>query len=264
MNTRRQMLRITFVVVGFVWFPSVAFGQVKVIMSGGFAAAYQNVLPEFERATGIRVTTTTGASQGTGPDTIGGQLRRGEPADVVILSREGLDELIAAGKIAAGTDVDLAQTPIGLAVRAGAPKPDISTLDAFTQTLLRAKSIAFPGSTTGIYMMTTLFPRLGIADKITMKITTTNRGAASVALVAKGDAELALQPVSELLHAPGVDFVGPIPAEAQYISVFSAAVVSGSKETEAAKRLIAFLASSSATAAIKNSGMEPSKTRVLR
>lgn len=236
-----------------VW-PTAAFAQIKVITSGGFAAAYQEVLPEFERATGLTVTTGSGGSQGSGPDTIGAQLRRGVSADVVIMSREGLDDLIAEGRIVAGTDVNLAQTPIGLAVRAGAPKPDISTVDAFTQTLLRATSVALPGSTTGIYLTTKIFPRLGIVDTVTVKIT--SRGAESVALVAAGVAELAIQPVSELLHVPGVDLVGTIPTEVQYMSVFSAAVVAGSQEIAASRRLIAFLASDSVTAVLTKSGME--------
>jgi molybdate transport system substrate-binding protein len=240
-------------------FPTAALAQVKVIMSGGFAAAYQQVIPEFERTTGITVTTASGASQGQGPDTIGAQLQRNVPADVVILSKEGLGDLIAAGKIVAGTAVDLAQTPIGVSVRAGMPKPDLSTVDAFRQALLRTKSIALPGSTTGIYLTTDLFPRLGIADKIAVHITA--RGTEATAMVAAGGADIAIQPVSELVHVAGLDFVGTIPSEVQYISVFTAAVVSNSKELEAAKRLIAFLASDEALAAIRNSGMEPATKR---
>jgi molybdate transport system substrate-binding protein len=236
--------------------PAASFAQVKVITSGGFSAAFREALPEFERTAGITVTTTTGASQGSGPNTIGAQLRRGVAADVVIMSREGLSDLIAEGRIVSGTDVDLAQTPLGVAVRAGAPRPDISTVDAFKQTLLRAKSITFASSTTGIYLMTKLFPRLGIADELAKKSTT-----AAVAAVASGEAELAIQPVSELLHVQGVDFVGTIPPEVQYVSVFAAAVVAGSKELEASKRLIAFLVSENAAMAIKKSGMEPSRPR---
>jgi molybdate transport system substrate-binding protein len=230
--------------------------QVNVIMSGGFAAAYQEVLPNFEQATGIKVITGRGASQGDGPNTIRAQLRRGVPADVVILSREGLADLIVEGRILAGTDIDLAQTPIGVAVRAGAPKPDISTVDSLKQTLLSAKSVTFSSSTTGLYLTTKLFPRLGIADEMKRKSTTSG-----VAVVASGDAEIAVQPVSELLHVTGVDFVGTIPAEIQHLSVFAAAVVAGSKEPEASKRLIAFLASTDVEAAIEKSGMEPSKRR---
>ena len=130
--------RVVFAIGACLALSGVSFGQVKVIISGGFAPAYREVVPEFERTTGISVTTASGASQGTGPDTIGAMLRRGEAADLVILNRQGLAELTAEGKIVAGTDVDLAETLIGIAVRAGRPKPDISTVDAFRQTLLRA------------------------------------------------------------------------------------------------------------------------------
>jgi molybdate transport system substrate-binding protein len=230
--------------------------QLNVITSGGFAAAFQALQPEFEKSTGIKLTVTRGASQGSGPDTIGAQLRRGFPADVVILSREGLDDLIAEKRIAAGSDVNLGQTPLGMAVRAGAPKPDISTVEAFKQTMLRAKSVTFPGSTTGIYMVKKLFPQLGIASEMAPKTTSTG-----VAAVAKGDAEIAVQPVSELLHAPGTKFVGTIPKEIQYVSVFSAAMVMGSKEAKASKQLLDFLTSEKARTAIKASGMEPVKAR---
>jgi molybdate transport system substrate-binding protein len=236
--------------------PSAALSQIHVITSGGFSAAYRELLPEFERTTGIKVTTTSGASQGDGPNTIGAQLRRGVPADVVILSREGLTDLIGQGRIAPGTDVDLASTPLGMAVRAGAPKPNISTVDAVKQTLIHAKGIAFINSTTGIYLTTTLFPRLGIADVMAAKSAVTG-----VAAVVSGVAELTIQPVGELLHAPGVDFVGTFPAEIQYVSVFAAAVVASSKEMDVSKQLVAFLASERATTAIENSGMEPSRRK---
>src|SRR6476646_8323162 len=140
--------------------PLAASAQLKVLISGGFSGPYEQLLPEFERTTGIKVATGSGSSQGTGPQTIGAQLARGVATDVVILSREGLDDLIAAKRIAAGTDVDLARTPIGVAVRAGAPKPDVSTVEAFKQTLLKAKAVAVPGSTSGIFLTTQIFPRL--------------------------------------------------------------------------------------------------------
>jgi molybdate transport system substrate-binding protein len=230
--------------------------QLNVITSGGFAAPLQELQPEFEKATGIKLTVTRGASQGSGRDTIGAQLRRGFPADVVIMSREGLDDLITEKKVVAGSDVNLGQTPLGMAVRAGASKPDIRTVEAFKQTMLRAKSVTFPGSTTGIYMVKKLFPKLGIASEMAPKTTSTG-----VAAVAKGDAEIAVQPVSELLHTPGTEFVGTIPKEIQYVSVFSAAMVMGSKEAKAAKQLIDFLTSDKAKLAIKATGMEPVKAR---
>src|SRR5439155_14226114 len=137
-----------------------ASAQLKVLMSGGFTGAYDQLLPEFERTTCISVTTVSGSSQGTGPQTIGAQRARGVYADVVILSTEGLNELIAANRIAAGTDVALARTPVGVAVRARAPKPDVSTVEAFKQILLTTKTVAIPGSTSGIWLTTDLFPRL--------------------------------------------------------------------------------------------------------
>jgi molybdate transport system substrate-binding protein len=247
-------IRIAFVIAAVLAWPTASFAQLKVIISGGFSAAYREVLPEFERTSGIKVTTTSGGSFGNDPNTIGAQLRRGVSADLVILSREGLSQLIAEGRIVAGTDTDLAQSPLGVAGRAGAPKPDISTVEALKQTLLRAKSVTFTSSTSGVYLTTTLFPRLGIADQMATKSTT-----AGVAAVVRGDAEMAVQPVSELLPVAGVDFVGTIPPEVQKVNVYAGAVVTGSKEIDASKRLIAFLASDSATAAIKKSGMEPSR-----
>jgi molybdate transport system substrate-binding protein len=235
-----------------------ASAQLNVLMSGGFTGAYEQLLPEFERTSGIKVTTGSGASQGTGPQTIAAQLAHGVPADVVILSREGLNELIAAKRIAAGTDVDLARVPLGVGVRAGAQKPDVSTVDAFKQVLLKAKTVAIPGSTSGIWLTTDLFPRLGIAEKINVKVTP--RGTDATGMVAAGGADLAVMPVSEIVHAAGVDYAGSIAPEIQFVQVFSAAVVVGSGEIESSKRLIEFLASARATEAIRNSGMEPLAT----
>lgn len=229
--------------------------QVKVLVSGGFSGPYEKLLREFERTTGIAVATGSGSSQGTGPQTIAAQLARGVAADVVILSREGLTELVGAKRIASGTAVDLAQTPIGVAVRAGAAKPDVSTVDAFKRALLAARSIAVPSSTSGIFLMNDVFPRLGIAQKINVK--PTPRGQDAAAMVASGEADVAVMPVSEIMHAPGVDFAGVIAEEIQLHQVFAAAVVAGSKEPDAAKRLIAFLASERAAATIRSSGMEP-------
>lgn len=144
---------------------------VTVLISGGFAGAYERLLPELERTRRIKVTTRSGASQGLGPQTIAAQLARGVSADVVILSREGLSELIAANRIAAGTDVDLARVPLGVAVPAGTPKPDVSSVESFKRAILSVKTIAVPESTSGIWLRTDLFPRLGIAAKINVRAT---------------------------------------------------------------------------------------------
>jgi molybdate transport system substrate-binding protein len=151
-----------------------------------------------------------------------------------------------------GTEVELARSLLGVSVRTGAPKPDISTVEAFKKTLLRASSITCQSSP-AIYLMTKLFPQLGIANEMAGKVT--SDGAAAVA---RGDVDIAILPMSELIHAPGVDFVGTIPAEIQHPAVFAGAIVAGSKELQASRRLIAFLSSEKVTTAIRRSGMEPS------
>lgn len=229
--------------------------QLHVLISGGFSGAYEKLLPEFNRTTGIAVVTGSGASQGSGPQTIAAQLARGVPADVVILSREGLEELTAANRILAGSDVDLARVPLGVAVRAGTPKPEVGTVEGFRRLLLAARLVAIPQSTSGIWLETDLFPRLGVADKI--KVTATPRGTGAAALVAAGEADLAVMPDSEIVAAPGVDFAGSIAPEIQFVQTFAAAVVAGSQAADAARRLIALLASPHAAKVIRDSGMVP-------
>lgn len=234
--------------------PSVA-PVCRVLISGGFSGPYERLAPLFEHATGITVESGSGSSQGTGPQTIAAQLARGVPADVVILSREGLAELIAARRIEAGTDMDLARTPIGVAVRAGAPRPEVGTVEALREVLLKAATVAVPSSTSGIFLIEEVFPRLGLAGRI--HVAATPRGAGAAAMVAAGEADIALLPVSEIMHAPGVDLAGLIAEEIQLNQVFAAAVVAGSEAPEAAKRLIAFLASERASSIIRGAGMEP-------
>jgi molybdate transport system substrate-binding protein len=232
-----------------------AMEKLTVMISGGFSLAYRQVLPEFERNTGISVTTLSGASQGTGPKTIKSQLEQGVDVDMVILSKEGLDELIAAGRIAKGPEVELASVPLGAAVRQGSPKPDVSTVDALKRALLGARLVALPGSTSGIFLKDEIFPRLGIADKVTSKLFA--RGVESTAALAAGEADLAIGPVSEQVNQPGIEQVGVLPDEVQLVQVFTAAIVKTAHNPEQAKRLIEFLASDQSAAAIRNSGMTP-------
>ena len=241
---------------------STARAELNVMISGGFSLAYRAMLPEFERTTGISVSTASAASQGTGPNTMKAQLEGGVRADVVILSREGLSELIVAGRIVNGTDVDLASVPIGAAVRVGQAKPDVTTIDSFKQTLLGARSVAIPGSTSGIFLMNEVFPGLGLADRVAVKVGP--RGTDATAMVAAGEADIVLAPVSEIVNVAGIEVVGPIPHEVQLIQVFAAAIVAGSDRLAEAKRLIEFLTSSRASAAIENSGMAPLGTRPAR
>lgn len=232
--------------------PAIASAQLDVIISGGFSAAYRELVPPFESANGLKVTTTTGGSVGDGPNTIGAKLRRGERADVVILAREGLGPLIAEKRIVPGTDVDLGRSLIGMVVREGAPKPDISTPEKLKQVLLAAKSVAVSSSTSGVYLTTTLFPKLGIGEQ--MRAKTSMNGAA---LVGRGEAEIGLQQVSEVLPIAHTTFVGTIPEEVQYVTTYAAAVVAGSPHLDAAKKLVDHLSSPAAAAAIQKSGMDP-------
>lgn len=232
---------------------------VSVLISGGFSGAYERLLPEFQRSTGIGVSTGSGASQGKGPQTIAAQLARGVHADVVILSREGLGDLVAAKEIVAGTDVDLAQVPLGVAIRAGLPAPDLRTVDDFKRLMLGVGIVAMPASTSGIWLEADLFPRLGLAGKVKTKLAP--RGSDATRMVATGEVDLAVMPVSEILAATGVALVGAIAPEIQFVQTFSAAIVARSNAIEGAKRLIAFLSSARAAETIRNSGMEPIETQ---
>src|SRR6201995_2442289 len=180
--------------------------NLTVIISGGFSLAYHKVLPEFERSTGIAVTTLSGASQGSGPKTIKHQLEAGTEVDVVIMSREGLGELIAIGRIAAGSDAELATAALGAAVRQGDPKPDLGSVEAFKRAVVNARLVAIPASTSGIFLKDEVFPKLGIADKVSFGVMA--RGAESTALLAAGEADLALGPVSELVDQAGIQPAG--------------------------------------------------------
>ena len=229
--------------------------QLNVMISGGFAMAYREVIPVFEHETGIRVTTLSGASQGSCPKTIKWQLENGAHVDVVILSLEGLNELKAAGRIVEDSVGELATVPLAAAVRLGSPKPDIGTIKGFQQALLKAKLVAMPGSTSGIFVRDEVFPKLGIADKVSSKMMA--RGLESTAMLAAGEADLAIGPLSELVEQPGIEIVGSLPAEAQFVQTFIAAIVGASHRALEAERLIEFLTSDRTVSAIKKAGMTP-------
>jgi molybdate transport system substrate-binding protein len=235
--------------------PSQASEALTVLMSGGFALAYRAVIPDFERDTGISVTTLSGASQGTGPQTVKSQLEHGVEADVVILSENGLDELIAAGLVLHDTAAGLARVPLGAAVRQGSPKPDIATLDTLKSTLLAARLLVMPGSTSGQFMKTSVFPKLAISDRVASKLVP--RGMDATRMLAAGEADLAIGPLSELVDQPGVTLVGSLPEDVQLVQVFTGAIVATSRHAAEGKRLIAFLASERAASAIRKAGMEP-------
>ena len=258
MNMRAIASRTAALVVAATVFVAAAASgdEINVMTSGAFTAAYLELVPEFERATRNKVVTTFGGSMGAGPETIPNRLQRGEPADVVILAAAALDDLIKQGKVVAGSRVDLVRSSIGMAVRAGAPKPDISSVAALKQTLLRAKSIAYSASASGVYLSTEMFQRLGIADQVLPK-SKNAEGQRVGALVARGEAEIGFQQISELLPEPGIDYVGPLPPEVQRVTVFSAGIAVGAKKPAEARALIRFLASENAIGVIKKTGLEP-------
>jgi len=238
----------------------VAAAEVQVMISAGFFEAYSQLKPVFESRTGHRLMTTRGPSLGDSPEAIPNRLKRGELADVVIMVGASIDDLTGQELIRAGSKVDLARSLIGMVVRAGAPKPDIGTLEAFKQTLLNSKSIAFSDSASGIYLSTTLFARLGVAEQVagrTHKVRGPPSGEPVAAVVARGEAEIGFQQVSELLHVPGVTLVGPIPAELQQDTFFSAAVARSARNPEAAAALLRFLASPEAAPVIAEAGLLP-------
>jgi molybdate transport system substrate-binding protein len=229
--------------------------EIKVMTSGAFTAAYLELKPQFERATQNKLITLA-TTMGTGPDYIPTRLQRGEGVDVVVVDDAALDELIKDGKILANSKTRLARSIIGAAVRSGTPKPDISSVDALRRTLLQAKSIAYSASVSGVYVSTELFQRLGIPDQVAVKSYRIDRERVGT-VVARGEAEIGFQQVSELLPIQGIDYIGPLPPEVQRPTVFSTGVTAGAKEPEAARALIKFLASPAAIPAITKSGMEP-------
>jgi len=230
--------------------------EVRVMISGGLTAAYKELVPEFERLTGNKVLTAYGPSMGTTVNAIPIRLERGEAADVLIMVGYALGDLVKQGKVVADSRVDLVKSPIGIAVKSGAPRPDISSADAVKRALLATKSIAYSDSASGVYVSTEMFEKLGIADAMkdkARKIPATPVGE----IVARGDAEIGFQQISEMLPVSGIDIVGQLPPELQKITVFSAGIASVSREPDAGRALIKFLASPTASATIIKSGMEP-------
>jgi molybdate transport system substrate-binding protein len=230
--------------------------EVRVMISGGLTAAFNALVAEYEKQTGNLVLVAYGPSMGTTVNAIPVRLERGEPADVLIMIGAALSDLASKGKVVADSQVDLVRSSIGVAVRAGAPRPDISSAAALKRALLAAKTIAYSDSASGVYVSTEMFKKLGIEAEMKGKarqIPATPVGE----IVAKGEAEIGFQQVSELKPVAGIDLVGPLPAELQKITVYSAAIATLSKEPEAGKALIKFLTSPAASAEIVKSGMEP-------
>ena len=230
--------------------------EIRVMTSGAFTAAYLELIPRLEQLTKKKLVTAA-TSIGTGETSIPNRLRRGETVDVVIVADGVLLGFIEDGLIKAESYTPLARSAIGMAVRAGAPKPDIGSTEALRRTLLQAKSIAYSASVSGDYLTKELYQRLGVADQVISKSRLIGGGERVGAVIARGEAEIGFQQMSELLPIPGIDHVTPLPPEVQKVSVFSAGVASSTGDSEAAQAIIKFLASPEAAGAISKSGLEP-------
>ena len=234
--------------------------DVHVMISAGFFGAYAELAPAFERATGHHLVTTRGPSVGDSPESIPTRLARGETADVVILDDTSAVELGRRGPVRPDTKVEFARSQIGMVAREGTPTPDISSVNGFRDVLLAATSVAVSDSTSGACLTQTLFSRLGIAEQMaskSRKVRGPPSGEPVAALVARGEAQIGFQQVSELLHVPGVTLVGLIPTELQPRVGYSGVVAVTAKEMDAALALIRFIASPAAAATIANAGLAP-------
>ena len=234
--------------------------DLRVMISAGFHGIYSELAPAVERASGHHLITTRGPSMGDSPESIPARLARGEAADVVILDGGAADELGKRGLVQAATKTELARSLIGMVVQAGAAKPDIGSVEALRRTLLAAKTIAYSDSGSGTYLSTKLFAQLGIADDIagkSRKIRGPPSGEPVAAVVARGEAELGFQQVAELIHVPGITFVGALPAEVQPVFSFAGALTQTVQQPEAATALLRFLGSSAAVPVIVKGGLMP-------
>src|SRR5258705_2297111 len=213
--------------------------------------AYAELVAQFEKATGHKVTTVF-----SGTLNVQKRLADGEPYDLIIMAGPAIDEQIKLGKAVAGSKVDVAKSGTGLAVRKGAAKPAISSADALKKTLLAAKSIGYSTGPSGGYMLS-VFEKLGIAGEVGAKLKQTPSGVFVGTLIASGQTEVGFQQISELVHFAGIDYVGPLPGELQRMTMFSAGIHAGAKQADAARALVRFITAPAAAPVIRKHGLEP-------
>jgi molybdate transport system substrate-binding protein len=225
--------------------------DLKVVAPNAVKEAVAEIAATFEKTTGHRVVFTWGGSEA-----IAKRVTEGEVFDVVVTTAPGVDRLAADGRLVAGTRTDFSRSAVAAAVRAGLPRPDISTVDGLRKALLAADSIAISSGASGRYLEQ-LFQRIGVADQIKHKIKQPPSGAQIGDLLAKGDADLGFQQVTELVHAKGVDYLGPLPAELQGYTVWAAGLHASAPQPDAARAFMRALAAPEAAAAIRRSGMDP-------
>ncbi len=225
--------------------------EIKVVSTQATQEAYLELVAQFEKTSGHKVTTVF-----TGTLNVQKRLADGEPYDAIIMAGPAIDDQIRLGRAVAGSRVDFASSGTGLAVRKGARKPDISSADALKKTLLAAKSIGYSTGPSGLYMLS-VFEKLGIAGEVKSKLKQTPSGVFVGTLIATGETEIGFQQISELAHFPGIDYVGPLPGDLQRITMFSAAIHAAAKEADAARALVKFITAPAAASVIKKHGLDP-------
>jgi len=225
--------------------------EINVLSTQATQEAYLELAAQFEKATGHKVKTDF-----TGTLNVQKRLASGESFDMIIMAAPAIDEQIKLGKAVAGSRVDLAKSGTGVAVRKGAPKPDIGSVEAFRKTLLSVKSIGYSTGPSGVYMLS-VFDKLGVTDQVKGKLKQTPSGVFVGNLIANGETEIGFQQISELVHFAGIDYVGPLPGELQRMTVFSAGIHAGAKQPDAAKALVKFLTAPAAAGVIRKHGLEP-------
>lgn len=249
-SVREKLLAIA-LVIGINSAQEAQAADVKVMAVNAVKEAYVELVAAFEKSSGHTVTTVWGGSE-----SIAKRVSDGEVVDIVFNSAINVDKLILAGKLVPGSRADFAKSGVGVAVRSGLPKSDISSSDAVKRAVLAAQSVAYSSGPSGFYVAD-LFKRMGIADQIKDKVRQPASGVQIGELLARGEADLGFQQVSELLHVKGIDYLGPLPADIQNITIFSAGLHTAAPAPDAARALLQYLTSPEAGTAIKKMGMEP-------
>ncbi len=244
-------MRYVSIIVAVLMSAFVNAAEIKVASTQATEEAYKELVAQFEKSTGHKVTTYY-----SGTLNVQKRIADGEPYDLIIMAGPAIDDQIKLGKAVAGSRVDFAQSGTGMAVKKGAPKPDIGSVDAFKKALLAAKSIGYSTGPSGIYMLS-VFEKLGIADQMKGKLKQTPSGVFVGTLIATGETEVGFQQISELVHFDGIDYVGPLPGDLQRMTMFSTGIHAGATQAEAARALVKHITAPAAAPVIRKHGLEP-------
>jgi len=231
--------------------------DIHVLATGALSAAFKKLGPAFEKKTGDHLVISWGPSYGTSPDALPIRIKNNEPMDVCFMIGAALDDQIVKGRFDGNTRADLAESRIGLAVRAGLPVPDISSVDKLRKALLNAKSVAFSEGASGTFITGTLFSKLDVVEQMNSKSVLIKGKELVGTAIDRGEADLGLQQISELRAIPTIQFAGPLPIEVQKVSVISAAIATDAKEKAAAQTLISYLKTPEAKAIFESTGLDP-------